>query len=260
VALLNSHRPVFPLTFGGPEETDDWGVCDWCDQCHRKKGLTVWVDAFEPAGGLTGGEALVAAILGKIDAIEVTGEPRKVPLLPWVYRLWDAGFRVPLVGASGKESGKTPLGGMRTYTPRGMSWVESIHFRSGHCFASAGPLVTYVRDGDHLRASASAAGNPSIVEIVANGGAIAAGEGSVEAPLPPGWAAVRCPAQGGFAHTAPIGVGEVTRKPEAAAALRKLVEQTREWAETQGRYANPKRKQAFLDRCAEAAARLEGPP
>ena len=83
VAILNSHRPVFPLTFGG-EETDDWGVCDWCDQCHRKKGLTVWADAFEPAAGLIGGEALIAAILGKIDAIEVIGEARKAPLLPWV--------------------------------------------------------------------------------------------------------------------------------------------------------------------------------
>ena len=49
VGLLNSHRPVFPLAFGG-EESDDWGVCDWCDQCHRKGGLTVWVDAFRADG------------------------------------------------------------------------------------------------------------------------------------------------------------------------------------------------------------------
>jgi hypothetical protein len=55
VALLNSHRPVFPLTFGGPDETDDWSIGDWCGQCHRKGGLTVWVKAFEPAGGLIGG-------------------------------------------------------------------------------------------------------------------------------------------------------------------------------------------------------------
>ena len=52
VALLHSHRPVLPLTFGG-EETDDWSICDWCDQCHRKGGLAVWVDAFEPAGALS---------------------------------------------------------------------------------------------------------------------------------------------------------------------------------------------------------------
>jgi len=114
VALLNSHRPVFPLTFGG-EETDDWGVCDWADQCHRKKGLAVWCDAFEAAAGVVGGEALVAAILGKIDAIEMSARPRKLPLLPWVYQLWDAGVPTPLVGASAKDSNATRLGAVRTY-------------------------------------------------------------------------------------------------------------------------------------------------
>jgi hypothetical protein len=257
VALLNSHRPVFPLTFGGTE-TDDWSVCDWCDQCHRKKGLTVWVDAFEPLAGVTGGEALVAVLLGKIDAIEVTPEPRKVPLLPWVYRLWDAGFRVPLVGASAKESNKTVLGGMRTYAPPGMSWIEDVHFRSAHCFASAGPLLAVVRDGDHFRATARAGGAPAPVEIVANGAVVASGVGEAEAVGPPGWVAVRCPAPGGFAHTSPFSVGEVGRKLDAAAALLKLVQQTREWAETHGRFDNPKRKQALVERCAEAARKLEG--
>jgi len=59
-------------------------------------------------------------LLGKIDAIEVTGDPRKVPLLPWVYRLWDAGFLVPLVGASGKDSNRGVLGSTRTYAD--VSW------------------------------------------------------------------------------------------------------------------------------------------
>src|SRR5262249_17879668 len=151
--------------------TDDWGICDWCDQCHRKKGLTVWVDAFEPAGGVTGGEALVAAILGKIDAIEMSARPRKLPLLPWVYQLWDAGVLVPLAGASGKDSNREVIGAVRTYVqgptppvplpegkgeeeavvsssplpfrergPGGVglpSWVEAI--RTGRTFVSAGP-------------------------------------------------------------------------------------------------------------------------
>jgi hypothetical protein len=256
VALLHAHRVIHPLTFGG-EDTDDWGVCDWCDQCHRKGGLVVWVDAFEPASGVSGGEALVAAVLGKVDAIEVTGGPRKVPLLPWVYRLWDAGVRLPLVGASGKDSNKALLGATRTYVrPDGVSWVERV--RSGCAFASAGPLLTLTPDGDHARTTARAAGKPSPVEVVANGSVVASGEGEVEAPLAPGWVAARCPAQTGFAHTSPVAVGEVIRKPEAVAALVKLVGQVREWAETAGRHDNPKRKQALLDRCAEAVAKLEG--
>ncbi len=252
VALLNSHRPVFPLTFGG-EDTDDWGVCDWADQCHRKRGLTVWVDAFEPAAGVTGGEALVAALLGKIDAIEVTNEPRKVPLLPWVYRLWDAGFLVPLVGASGKDSNRGVLGGMRTYA-QGTTWLDAV--RAGRTVASAGPLVTLARDGPRVRTTAC-----SRVEIVVNGQVVTSGAGAAEAvAAEPGWVAARCPAQGEFAHTSPLAVGEPIRKPDALAALRKLVEQTREWVETAGRFANPKRKQALLDRCAEATRKLEDRP
>ena len=71
--MLFRSRPVFPLGFGG-EETDDWSVRDWCDQCHRKGGLAVWVDAFNENVGPPGGEALIAAILGKIDAIEVDAQ------------------------------------------------------------------------------------------------------------------------------------------------------------------------------------------
>jgi hypothetical protein len=255
VALLNSHRPVFPLAFG--EETDDWGVCDWCDQCHRKKGLTVWVDAFEPAGGVTGGEALVGALLGKIDAIEVTGDARKVPLLPWVYRLWDAGFLVPLVGASAKDSNRGVLGSVRTYANAGGgSWIDAI--RAGRMSVSAGPLLELARDGNRLRASARQHARPSPVEIVANGQVLVSGEGTAEAiATGQGWVAARCPARSGFAHTSPIAIGEPLRPPEALAALRALVEQTRDWADTHGRFANPKRKQALLDRCDEATRKLE---
>jgi hypothetical protein len=97
---------------------------------------------------------------------------------------------------------------------------------------------------------------------VANGLAFASGTATAEATVSePGWVAARCPAQGGFAHTSPVAVGLVQRrKPEAVTALRKLVEQTREWAETHGRFANPKRKEALLDRCAEAVRKLEGQP
>jgi hypothetical protein len=267
VALLNSHRPVFPLTFGG-EETDDWGVCDWCDQCHRKKGLTVWADAFEPVG-VNGGEALVAALLGKIDAIEISARPRKLPLLPWVYRLWDAGFPVPLVGASGKDSNVTRLGAVRTYANAGGgSWIEAI--RVGRRFVSAGPLFDYSLEGGQVRASGRALGSHGKLEVIANGTVIAAADArpapegthlraELDAPVPAqGWVAVRWGGDAGFAHTAPMTVGSPLRKPEAIAALAKLVEQTREWIETVGRFANPKRKQALLDRCAEAVQKLEG--
>ncbi|MFM8271916.1 MAG: hypothetical protein ACKODX_06220 [Gemmata sp.] len=257
VALLHSHRPVFPLTFGG-EEPDDWGVCDWCDQCHRKKGLVVWVDAFEPAGGVTGGEALVAAILGKIDAIEVNARPRKTSLLPWVYRLWDAGVRVPLVGASGKDSNALQLGSTRTYA-RGNPWVEAV--RAGHTFVSAGPLLALAVEGPRVTASARSGWAAPQVEIVANGRVVAAGDGAAEALVGGAcWVAGRTSGPAGFAHTSPVVVGAPAPNPESVAALRALLEQTRAWVEGYGRFANPKRRQALLDRCAEAARVLWGPP
>jgi hypothetical protein len=274
VGLLYSHRPVFPLTFGG-EDMDDWSICDWCDQCHRKGGLTVWVDAFRPAGGLIGGEALVAATLGKIDAIEFDAQPRQQPLLPWVYRLWNAGFPVPLVGGSGKDSNKVPLGAMRTYallrdgaTFSYKEWIEAV--RAGRSCATSGPLISLTTRTEDRQAIAIAEAHspqpPDRLEIVGAEGVIA---GGVEVSLPAeqsGWFAARCLNADGTvaAHTSPAviraGNQPLPRRPDAAAALAKLVEATREWVETTGRFENPKRKQALLDRCAEALARLGAAP
>lgn len=255
VALLHSHRPVFPFEFGG-EGTDDWSVCDWCDQCHRKGGLTVWVDAFEPAGGIQGGEALVAAILGKIDAIEVTGGPRKVPLLPWVYRLWDAGLLVPLFGASGKDSNRISLGGTRTHARlNGETWVEAV--RAGRTVATDGPLMSLEHVNGRFQAALRGRSAAGRVEIVSNGRLVADGEKEVEAVVNgPGWVAARCVGAGWFAHTSPVALQGPRRDLGAIAALLPLVEQTRDWIQTMGHFANPRRRAALLAYCDSAKARL----
>jgi hypothetical protein len=261
VGLLHSHRPVFPLTFGG-HEPDDWGICDWCDQCHRKGGLTVWVDAFEPAGGIIGGEALAAAILGKIDAIEVTPATRKVPLLPWVYTLWNAGVLVPLVGSSGKDSNKVALGAMRTLVSArpDFGWIQSV--RSGVTVATSGPRINFTLDASTISGTVSSLTPLGELELIADGKVHTVGADSVTAPRPGGcWAALRVRGvNGAFAHTSPIASGIPTRYPEAVAALRKLIEQTREWATQHGRYANPKRREQLLARCDEAIAKLGAAP
>src|SRR5262249_37188866 len=42
LSLLNCHRVVFPLRFGGLEQgVENWTLADWCDQCHRKGGLVI---------------------------------------------------------------------------------------------------------------------------------------------------------------------------------------------------------------------------
>lgn len=226
VGLLYSHRPVHPLTFGG-EEPDDWSVCDWCDQCHRKGGLAVWVDAFKETAGPLGGEALVAAVLGKIDAIEVDAQPRKLAIWPWLHRMWNAGIGIPLVGSSGKDGNRTPLGATRTYARcEGSlkSWVEAV--KSGRTFVTNGPL------------------DVATFEPVAG----------------VNWAAARFQdASGAFAHTSPEF--RITRRdPDAVAHLIRCIVSTREWVETVGCFQQPKRKQNLLDRCSEAIAKLGTPP
>ena len=55
-----------------------------------------------------------------------------------------------------------------------------------------------------------------------------------------------------------FGTHLLTFAPACANPVFNIGRQTREWAETYGQYANPKRKQALLDRCAEAVQALEG--
>jgi hypothetical protein len=286
VGLLHSHRVVFPITFGGDEETDDWSVCDWCDQCHRKGGLTVWVDAFRPAAGLLGGEGLVAAVLGKIDAVEVDDLPRAQPLLPWVYRLWNAGVMVPLAGGSGKDSNKVLLGGMRTYArvltsperERGEpyhDWVEAV--RAGRTFVTNGPLIRLtVSEAGRTDAAAESLRPFEKLEVVLNGAVI-----GCAGPTPNGrafaaalaveptvaqssWVAARVlGADGVFAHTSPVVVrlnDRPSRRPEATADLARLIEQTRDWVTDHGRFANPKSRAHLLELCGTALARLGGTP
>jgi hypothetical protein len=284
VGLLYSHRPVFPLTFGD-EDTDDWSVCDWCDQCHRKGGLTVWVEPFHHEAGLLGGEALVAAVLGKIDVIEVGGRPRKQPLLPWVYRLWNAGFLVPLVGGSGKDSNRVPLGRSRTYARPApgepftyKAWVTAV--RAGRTFVTGGPLLSLDGDGRGPGETVDAAGAVRVrvggqslapldkVELVCNGEVVAADPAGLDVTMPVTgscWLAARCRTadEDGFAHSSPVIVRvngmPPPRRPDAVAAIRRSVDEAREWVEAQGRFADPKARQHLLDLCGEAVRRLEAP-
>ena len=225
LGLLHSHRAVYPLTFGYIDETDDWSLADWADQCHRKKGLVVWCDAYRPEAGFPGGEALVNAILGKIDAIEIDAHDRGSSFLPLWYRLLNVGVQLPLVGGSGKDSNCIALGGVRTLTPAENSrtygdWVNTV--RSGITVVTNGPFVRLsvaglpwisgiTRDASrpvHLLAEAASIVPFEKLELVANGTVVASAKPTidnshmanvwtatieVEHPLHEGgWAAARC--------------------------------------------------------------------
>ena len=243
LGLLNCHRAVFPLTFGHVEETDDWSLSDWCDQCHRKGGLVVWCEPYQSERGLPGGEALVNAVLGKVDAFEFDTSDRAVAVLPRWYRLLNAGVRMPLIGASGKASNRVALGGVRTLTPSSpsdgyTSWVE--HVRAGRTVVTSGPflrltandssmvtlLAPSVNERIRIRAEVASIVPFDRLELVANGSPIASAQNSGSNPytavletdisLPAGgWVAARCwgpmkpdlnPHVPVFAHTSPVWI------------------------------------------------------
>lgn len=288
VALLHAHRVVFPLRFGGPDYPDDWSVSDWCDQCHRKNGLTVWVDPFTDGRD---GEALVAAILGKIDAIEFAGGPRVAAFLPRLYQLWDAGFRVPLVGGSGKDSNRAPLGGVRTYAELGPdpadTWVEAV--RAGRTFATTGPLLTFtvgpagpgetaeLLEPGRLPVVAQAEARTPFgrLEVVADGAVVAAAEprerdgkwlafaGLELAAKTSGWVAARVVGDGGaFAHTSAVNLRIAGNLPArgSTAALAAAVGRTREWAESGANFTDQKWRRHLLGVCDAARAKLAADP
>jgi hypothetical protein len=266
LGLLNSHRVVYPLAFGGAEGPDDWSLCDWADQCHRKNGKVVWCEPFRD--GLPGGEALVALILGKIDAIEYDPQPRSRPFLPWLYHLWNAGFAVPLVGGSGKQSNRIPIGAVRTYS----KLTEPI----GQSFITNGPLIRFTVEPHRALASAESITPFDKLEVVSNGRVIASApavptvrySAAVEVPQPErGWISARVvggtgamlnPALPAFAHTSVTVVGEPLHQSKSIQVLRNCVEQTIEWVQTEGQFTSEKRKQQHLERCEAAVAKLDG--
>ncbi len=153
VALLNCHRVVYPLRFGGSEQDDAWSICDWCDQCHRRKnGLVIWSDLPRLRPDALQGEALAALLLKKIDAFEISYfDAPSVALADW-YRLLDCVLCVPLVGGSGKESNAVALGAVRTYAhisvdqaPSFTEWTDAV--RAGRTFVTNGPLLTLTVEG-----------------------------------------------------------------------------------------------------------------
>lgn len=280
VGLLNAHRPTFPLTFGDMDETDDWSVCDWCDQCHRKTGLVTWCDAFSEELGLLGGEALIAAILGKIDAFEITARPRTRSVLGWYYSLLNAGVRIPLVGGSGKDSNRTPVGEMRTWVRFGMdsrlqSWIEGV--RHGEASISTGlPLSVSANDlptGSVLRLpdphqpirvrSRRYSFDDARHQLVVNGNVIELNGAETEITLPQGgWICTRVVGDSGeLCHSSPVYV-EIPDQPPycVPAAIHTFltqIESVREWVRTVGRFEREKSREHLLQYADRAEAILQ---
>jgi hypothetical protein len=286
VALLNCHRIVHPLRFGAPDGLEDWSVADWCDQCHRKSGLVVWPDDPRLTVEHPQGEALAALLLGKIDAFEIChlSDPQFSALADW-YRLLACGYRLPLVGASGKNRNTVALGRVRTYArlepnqPFGYgAWIEAV--RAGRTFVTESPILSLTVDGHdpgsvlslpeggrtvRVRAEARSATAFDRVEVLYNGTVLAAGEVTgdrrtavVDREMPitaSGWLAARC--QGGDrlpllrAHTSPVYF-QVAGQPmrpaaEVIAPLLAVLDRTLAWIHAEARCPNDHQREHLTE-------------
>jgi hypothetical protein len=189
---------VFPLS----SDEQPWSLLDWCDQCHRKRGLVVWPDTPRLTAEHPAGEALLAAFQSQVDALEVVRESS----LALYHALLQAGLRLTLVGSSGRDDRTHRLGQVRTYAQLRpeeecslATFLEAV--RAGRTVASSGPVV-------ELRATDEAweveAESEQTVELLHNGRTIASAQGLLSVPRPNlagGWIAARTHGPHGWAHT-----------------------------------------------------------
>jgi hypothetical protein len=287
LSLLDCHRLVHPLRFGGPDRADDWSLVDWCDQCHRKRGLVVWPDLPRLTATVPQGEALAACLLGKVDAFEVC---RLDGALTDYYRLLACDCRLPLVGGSGKDSNASVLGAVRTYahlTPDSPGdyggWVGAV--RAGRTFVTTGPLLllsvggaepgaTVIVDGAAplaVRVEVRGASG-GLLEVVRDGQVVAAGPAPLlEAEVPvahSGWLAARyredssLPSGPVGAHTSPVLLRVEGKTPpldlREVTALQTVLGQTRTWIERDAR-CEEKHRQRLLGVLRAAEDRLHPP-
>jgi hypothetical protein len=174
LGLLNCHRPVYPLGFGGTDGLDNWSLADWCDQCHRKGGLVIGVKVWRRDTGFTRCEILADLVLGKVDALEIEPTENELSdaLADW-YGLLNCGLRVSLVAGSGKDSNQVVLGSMRTYAriqPGAeftyKNWIEAV--RAGRTFITNGPLLSFTVNGQDPGATVTLPPTTSTVRVRAH--------------------------------------------------------------------------------------------
>jgi hypothetical protein len=253
VSLLNCHRVVYPLRFGKPFGSDNWTLADWCDQCHRKEGLVIWVpeqlgDYDEEYTTLHQGELPADMALGKVDALEFNWAwELNSEIVKEYYGFLKLGFHLPLVGGSHKMTNQELLGGWRTYARlqpgeefNYKNWIEAV--RAGRSFATKGALLLLTANGQdpgavinldssdqtiHVKAGVRRAFPPDRLELIVNGKVVAESNSAsvsqveMNVPMPVGgWLAAAywgCEDnQGSFkllAHTSPIYVEVPGRRP-----------------------------------------------
>jgi hypothetical protein len=296
LALLNCHRPVFPLRAGEPPNLESWTLADWCDQCHRKNGLVIWMrnQAWPEDNNARYEEALAELILGRIDGYDPGLHNFDENASGDWYRLLNIGLRIPLAAGSSKADLHTPVGNARTYAhiDSGLdfsyhSWIEAV--RAGRSFVTLGPLLRFevnnAGPGSVLalelsttkvvvRAEAKAVESFDRLEIVMNGEVIASAQVSDNCAAleiecdgaRAKWMAARCLGTGPnfpvLAHSSAIylEVNGRSRKVDVAdiEILCSRLQQSCEWVQSQSGCASETQRARLIRIFEQAHGKVRG--
>jgi hypothetical protein len=284
LGLLHCHRVVYPLTLGGPECEEDWTLEDWCGQCHRKNGLVVWTRTRHESEHFNYGEPLADLLLGAVDAFELERfEDSASGALALWYDLLRIGARVPLAGASGKDSNGIALGALRSYVQLApgenlscASWIDGL--RAGRSFVTNGPLLLFSVDGQppgsalpttagKVRVQARATNRvPFDTLAIIRDGEVIAEAAPTETPATAAlevdvpihascWLAARCLGQGlahqcDFAHSSPVHVDVPDRPFRASNSVAQRFAQEIErmigWCRMKARCSTPQMRERLM--------------
>jgi hypothetical protein len=289
IMLINIQQLVEPMSRGvlvDDASPDYPPLIDACDEAHGQGGVVLWCHNAE------GMEAPVAAILGRLDGINLFDPWWLDPEYEIWYRLLNCGVRLP----ASTGSDWFLCSSNRVYTDVGTTfsyerWLEAL--RAGRTFITDGPVLRLRVAGqapsNDLLDLAGLTGTAEVVvewegtqpvdrvEIVRDGavayvhenrdGALAGRLATTLDVSEAGWIAARCwgsrrtsYAHPLWAHTSPVYLRERPGSATVRAASMAFVEhvgRAREWIGTQARFDSPAQRDRLLQLYAEGGAAFE---
>lgn len=278
VLLTNITESILPLSSGlliGDGTPDYPPLSMACDNAREQGGLVIWCH------NGAGMEAPVAAVLGKVDVVNLFDPFRIMPAGYDIwYRLLNCGIRVP--AATGCDW--YVCSNNRVYVqvegdPSYKAWCRSL--RSGNTFISNGPALfirvngslpgdtVVISSDDDLEVEITWRSHYAIgsVELIHNGRVVeqrSFPNGSEDgtwvlhpADLEDGWLAARVDSmtrdsffQPVFAHTSPIWLeaGQPSDvRSSAAASFLRSIDEAKAWVRTCGRFDDAGQRNGVLD-------------
>ena len=289
IMLVNIQQLVEPMSRGilvDDASPDYPPLVDACDRARDQGGVVLWC---HNADGM---EAPVAAMLGRLDGLNLFDPWWREPDYDVWYRLLNCGVRLPCSTGSdwylcSSNRVYTEVGGSFSYE----NWLAAL--KAGRTFITDGPVLKLTVNGhapsndvlalDPTTAYADVAvsweGTQAVdrVEVIRDGAvahvyenvdAALSGAFSLRLDVPDaGWVAVRCwgtrrtsYAHPLWAHTSPVYLrdrpGSATVRA-AAGAFITHVNGVREWISTRGRFDHASQRERLLQLYADGRDRFE---